>query len=292
MKSWVDIAIAGHATERHRLGDGTTTLGSSPEADIVLRTVEGLMPEHFSLRPQPEGCWVELVESAPEPFTFDGRPSRGCLVPWGQELFHGGLRLSVQAESPSESGKRSSPILWVAALVIPVAALSMLYKPGAHADLDDASTLNPPALFGPAPACAEQGAGALGRASIAEQIAFAKNQRGVFDLRDAVDAVQLMREASQCYAMGERAGKADAAAATADEWTRKLSFNYQRVLLELELARRQGSIPGTLKATSRLKRMLAYAGPAAEDYMKWLDQQTRGTISKHAAKKAEKKKKK
>src|SRR5262245_45605494 len=98
MKSWVDIAIAGHATERHRLGEGTTTLGSSPEADIVLRAIDGLMPEHFSLRPQPEGCWVELVESAPEPFTFDGRPSRGCLVPWGQELFYVGLRLSLQAE--------------------------------------------------------------------------------------------------------------------------------------------------------------------------------------------------
>lgn len=290
MKSWVDISIAGRSTERHRLSSGTTTIGAS--AAISLRGIEGLAAEHFSLRPQPEGCWVELVESAPEPFTFDGRPSRGCLVPWGQDLYHGSIRLSVQSEGALDAGKGTSPILWVALLVLPLTALSFVYKPRGSLDNHVSPADHPPALFGQAPPCSAAEEGALDRASVAQQLAFAKNERGVFEYVDAADSVHLMREAAACYALAGREGLSQSATEAADTWSEKLSLTYRRGLLELQLARRANDMPAIVSSARRLTELLRHAGPASQGFLDWLDAEMRDKRAKQAALAAGKKKKK
>lgn len=294
MKSWVDIAIAGRTTERHRLStSGTTIVGSEAPADIALRGVSALMPEHFSLRPQPEGCWVELVEDAPEPFTFDGRPSRGCLVPWEQEVFYGAVRLTFHGELAGAEAKRKrvSPVLWIAAVVVPVASFLLVNERelGARA-MESGGQV--PALFGDAPSCAEGPEGAFGRGNIAEQTAYAKHERGAFELVDAVQAVELLREAAQCYLLAGYEGDAARANRVAAGWVDKLSLTYQRALLEFELARRAKRAPAIVAASATLQTLLTYAGPQGAKYRGWLEQVVRAQRAERAAKAGKKEKKK
>jgi len=293
MKSWVDIAIAGRSTERHRLqASGTTTIGREAPADIALRGVDALMSEHFCLRPQPEGCWVELVESAPEPFTFDGRPSRGCLVPWEQEIFYGAVRLTFHGEAARHAAKRVSPVVWLAAVVVPLASFLLVNEREVGALDLEGSVKKPPALFGEAPACAEAAQGALGRGNIAEQTAYAKHERGAFEVVDAVEAVELLREAAQCYLLAGQEGDAARANRVAAGWIDKLGLTYQRALLDFELARRKGSPPAIVASSTKLQTFLTYAGPQAAEYKGWLEQVVRAQRAARAAKAAAKKEKK
>ena len=291
MKSWVDISIAGRSTERHRLANnGTTTIGRA--ANVSLRGVEDLADEHFSLRPQPEGCWVELVETAPEPFTFDGFPSRGALVPWGQDVFYGSIRLSVQADNPLSSEKKTSPLIWVALLVLPLAGASFVYKPRAAVRHRVSPAENPPALFGAPPPCSSDADGALERANVAQQLAFSKNERGVFETQDAVTSVQLMREASACYALAGREGLSQRASEQADSWAGRLAMQYRRELLELQLALRSGDPGAIIDSALELDILLRQAGPDGEAFLEWLDEEIRVNDAKLAAKASKKKKKK
>src|SRR5690606_37309755 len=128
MKSWVDISLPGRHAQRYRLSGDGTTFGTSSAADIQVVDVPGLLGIHCNLRPQPEGCWIELIESAPEPFMHEGKPSRGSLVPWGHDVFLGSLRLTVAADATGDGKRGTSPLVWVAALAVPLLLPSLFLE--------------------------------------------------------------------------------------------------------------------------------------------------------------------
>lgn len=279
MKSWVDITLPGRHAERYRLSDDGTSIGSSGQADIRLQGVPGLLGIHCSLRPTPEGCWVELIESAPEPFTHDGRPSRGMLVLWGHDVFFGSLRLTLDAEAPTAGRKGPSPVLWVAVAMVVLLGGAALLKPDAMVSAGRARVPSPPALFGPQPSCSEDAPGALARATAAEQLGRAKHERGVFERRDLVDGVQLMREAGVCYALGGNQGASDRALDVADDWIRDLEYPYRRAQLDWEIARRNGHAGRALTALDELAVLTTHAGPEAERFRGWLTQSRRQLLA-------------
>jgi len=289
MKSWVDIALPGGYGERHRLPDAGASVGSSSSADIAIRAASGLLPIHGHLRPQPEGCWVELHESAPDPFTVDGQPSRGCLVPWGQDIFLGSVRLTVASEGAGRR-KGPSPLVWLAALVVPLVAASFVFQPDRSVAGAHTRELEPPPLFGALPPCSAEAEGALGRGAVAEQIARAKHERGVFELSDRVSGIQLMREAAVCYALGGNQGASDRVLDVAERWMGDLQFNYKRALLDLELGQRQHNPKRVLDAIGRLGTLLRHAPPDAAPFNKWVAQVRRDQMAV-VAEQAKKKKK-
>jgi hypothetical protein len=285
MKSWVDISLPGRHGERHRLADDGTTIGSSSSADIEVSGATGMLSVHCYLRPQREGCWIELIDSAPEPFTHEGKQSRAALVPWGHDAFLGSIRLTVAADTAGEGRKRVSPLLWIGALALPLLAASFLLKPSAGALVARSAVPDAPPLFGALPACSEEQAGALGRAGVAEQVARAKHERGVFELDDLVASVQLMREAAVCFALGGNQGSSDRTLDLAEAWISDLQFSYKRAQLDLEVGRRANRPREILKATGRLKTLLAHAGPEAQRFRNWIDQQRREQLAALAQRK-------
>lgn len=278
MRCWVDISVPGRQGERHRLSEEGTTIGSSSAADIRLQNAPGILGIHCSLRPQPEGCWVELIESAQEPIMVDGRPSRGCLVGWNQDAFLGSIRLTLGSDGPG-GRKGPSALVWVAALVVPLLGASFLLRPGAEAGTSRTRVSDPPALFGPLPTCSEEQAGALGRAAVAEQVARAKHERGVFEAKDSVDAVQLMREAAVCYTLGNNQGLSDRALNQAEDWIGELRFSYKRALLDLEVGRRAENPERIIDAVARLSVLLGNAGEEAVPFKAWLAQLRRVQVA-------------
>jgi hypothetical protein len=288
MRAWVDISIPGRHAEQYRLNDDGSTLGSTSAANIRLQNAGGLLAIHCSLRPQPEGCWVELIEDAKEPFQYDGRPAREALVAWGHDVYLGTIRLTVNADLTKGARSGPSPLLWVAVGVVPLVLLSFLLKPETNASAGS-STAEPPPLFGEMPACSEDKAGALGRAAVAEQLAHAKHERGVFVQEDLVESVQLMREAGVCYALGENQGGSDRALDRAEAWVDDLKYAYKRAQLDLDFS---GSNPAlTLDAVARLETLLRHAGPEADAYKAYLAQIRRDQIAAYAAQQEQAKKK-
>lgn len=287
MKSWVDISLPGRHAERHRLSDAGTTIGSSSSADVVITGAPGLLSVHCNLQPQPEGCWVELIESAPEPFTHEGKPSRGALVPWGHDVFLGSMRLTIAAELGG-GARKTSPLVWLAALALPLLAASFFLKPSAGARTGRRGLPEPPALFKQLPACSEERAGALGRAAVAEQLARAKHERGVFVVSDLVEGVQLLREAAVCYALGGNQGRSDRALDLSETWLADLQFSYKRAQLDLELGRRANRPKEIVAAVDRLKVLLRHAGPEAQPFRSFIDQQRREQLALLAGKKKKK----
>jgi hypothetical protein len=279
MKAWVDISIPGRHAEQHRLDDAGTTIGSSSPAGIRLPGVSSLLAEHCSLRPQAEGCWVELIEHAREPFLYEGRPAREGLIAWGNDLYLGAVRITVHADLSKGAGKGPSPLLWVAGLVLPLVGLTFFFKPEADGAQGSAMT-EPPALFGQMPACSEEKSGALGRAAVAEQVGRAKHERGVFVLEDAVEGVQLMREAAVCYALGDNQGASDRTLDDAEAWIDDLKYSFKRAQLDLDYG--GGNIGLRLDAIARLSVLLRHAGPAADEFKAQLAQLRRNSVAEFA----------
>jgi hypothetical protein len=279
MKAWVDISIPGRHAEQYRLDDAGTTVGSSSSANIRLQGVSSLLAEHCSLRPQPEGCWVELIEHAREPFLHEGRPAREGMVAWGSDVYLGTIRITVNADLSKGAGKGPSPLVWVAALILPLVGLTFFLKPEVQ-DAASSAQAEPPALFGEMPACSEQKAGALGRAAVAEQIGRAKHERGVFVLEDAVAGTQLMREAAVCYALGDNQGSSDRALDEAEGWVDDLKYSYKRAQLDLDFG--GGNIGLRLDAIARLNVLLRHAGPAADGFKAHLAQLRRNGFAEYA----------
>jgi len=291
MKSWVDIRVAGRATERHRL-HGQTVIGTSSDAGVRLREVQGILPEHFSLTPQPEGCWLELSDTATDPFVLNGAPHRATLVPWDGEVFYGSIRLAFRADRESAGKTKTSPVLLIAvALAIPLAGLSFFGTNRHSSGVKAAERTIPPALFAGETPCTESAEGALMRARVAERAARAKNERGVFELRDAVDAVHIMGEAAQCYLLASRHSEAERVNELSKRWVDKLDFRFQRTLLQFELARRDADGAAIQRHVRELSTLLTHAGPSAEAYKSWLDLERRDVRARQAEKAAEGKKK-
>jgi hypothetical protein len=271
MKSWVDVLVPGRHVERFRLPELGGTFGSGRNADIRVQGAPNILGVHLSLRPTPEGCVVELDPTAREPFAYQGRASRGCIAAWGQDLFLGSLRLTVVADGARGSGTKLSPVWWVALAVIPMLVALAFFAPAERAD-DRSAQDEPPALFGALPACSESREGAVGRGMVAEQLALSKHERGVFELEDSVEAVELMREAAVCYALGDNQGASDRALDRGEEWIADLQFSYKRALLDLEISKRAHAGKQALDAISRLQVLLSRAAPAADPYKARLGQ--------------------
>ena len=237
-----------------------------------------MLAVHCSLRPTAEGCAVELNELAPEPFSYHGKLSRGCVVAWGQDLFFGSTRLTLLAEGGAGSSKsKQSPVVWAVAVALPLLVAMAFFAP---ADGAPSSVVpeEPPALFGQLPPCSESKEGAVGRAAVAEQVALGKHERGVFELKDSVDSVELMREAAVCYALGENQGASDRTLDRAEEWIADLQFSYKRALLDLEIGRRAQAGTPVLGAISRLQVLLSRSGPSADVFKQRLAQLRLGVV--------------
>lgn len=291
MKVSIDVLVPGRHGERHRIPEAGATVGSAANADVKIFGVPGIIGVHCSLTPAREGCWVELNETAPEPFTHQGKLSRGCQVAWGEDLFLGSVRLTLNADGLDQKRGKQSPVVWVAAVAVPLLALMAFFGPTQTQQVA-AIDQEPPPLFGELPPCQETKAGAVGRGTVAEQVALAKHERGVFELMDSVESVQLMRESAVCYALGDNQGASDRAFDRAEAWIADLQFSYKRALLDLETGRRSLAGADVIDAVQRLQVLLSRSGPAADAFKQRLGRERLSAVAaiEEAQRKAAKKK--
>lgn len=184
-------------------------VGSSPSCQVVIERAE-IAREHVLLSPRPDGCYVAIARGAPTPVMFNGVPIERSVVPWGAELFIGGVRITLKnsgapgsAEAKPATAKKDekpSPVI-LGAAVVGVALLGYIMLGGDGETGVAKPRGEPPALFDSLErTCpANDQDGALAMANDHARRAAAKAERMPFRTQDGVEAVGLFSTAAACF---------------------------------------------------------------------------------------------
>lgn len=264
MRYLVEIEAPGRVTQQFPLPEAPVQLGSGKEAELQ---VEGatLAARHLSLQAQPAGVLVRALVSTGPSLAVDGAERGEALVPWGAEVFCGGIRLSFLSE---ESAKRGTSPWLLLALGVAVSVLGWQGAEASAATREDAAAA--PALTPPATPCSESTpADARSAAISAEHVAHAKQERYPFDATEGVKALQSYRLAEACFvAAGDTEGAAQARRAQG-AFENRVTSDYADLRLRLEIAMTEGQWPDVHGTVGKLKTMVQPLGTSS--YSTWLD---------------------
>ncbi len=252
-------------SERHDLADDQASFGTSPEATIRVRGSTQLAVPLLLLAVHPDAVTVQIPERIPGALTFRGEVTRAVAVPWGEDVYVGGVRLAFVAASGSRKGPNSVLVLAVTVALLAAGAAILGWANPASPTAHDAE---PPALPSGA-SCAEQNAdGANSRAAKALAEAHAKQERAPFDRTDGIEALKLLSEAKACFDTAGLTAQATAAEQERAAWQQQMDEEYAALRLRLRVALDQNRVADALTALKGLEALVATQ--ARSPYRAWL----------------------
>lgn len=185
-------------------------VGSSPACQVLIDRPE-FAREHLLLSPRPDGCYVALARGAPTPVMYNGVPVERMVVPWGAELFVGGVKLllrnrdeSIAADAPkTKKDEKPNPIL-LAAAVVGVAVLGYIMIGGDGGEGVSKPKGTPPPMFDSLDRTCESADPERARAQGNDYArrAAAKEERYPYRSQDGIEAVNLHANAAACLRVG------------------------------------------------------------------------------------------
>lgn len=260
------ITQTGGETKVHALTSAQLIIGSDPAADICLVGETKLLPQHILIAPRGDQCWISTASEAPL-WNEEGQPVEGSFVPWGARLTLGACSFHLQeieisresesasnppalpADTPNESTTTTSPVIVMLLVsVLALAGIALLDGPETSAA---ALPPAPPELFDAEPACTSKNA--LHRATLAEEEAFAKSERAVFEKQDGVSAVKLFAEAEACYRVAKRTARSNEVRAQSRSLRASLEEEYK--LRRMRLSRALNANDNT-QAKAELRQLI------------------------------------
>ncbi|MCB9709119.1 MAG: hypothetical protein H6714_10060 [Myxococcales bacterium] len=265
MQAFVEIILKDDSSELVPIRKSRVTVGSSSSADIPILWAQSLQPEHFTLVPAEEGCWVTAQSGAE--LLANGVPIKHGAVPWGTTLQVPGLRLRLLDETLVQPASRHGGAwLWLL-LLLAVPLIVWLFQDSPGEEMKAAPPVAIDAIFTADVTCG-QGGPARFRAERQMTAAGAKEERYPFDPADGVQAVVLYRQASKCYeAIGE-AKFSEYARVQAQRLERRIRVDLQIHQTRLERSLKEKAYPQALGEARFLRRLLAND---TSRYGAWLD---------------------
>ena len=233
MRYFVEVHATGISSERHDLVDDQASFGTAPEATIRVGDSIQLAIPLLLLAVHPDAITVQIPERIPGALTFRGEATRAIAVPWGEDVYVGGVRLAFVATNGSRKGPNSAVVLAVTVALLAAGAAILRWVDPASPTAHD---VEPPALASAAP-CAEPSAdGARSRAGHALAEAHAKQERAPFDRTDGVQALKLLSEAKACFDAAGMAAQATATERERASWQEQMDEEYAALRLRLRVA--------------------------------------------------------
>ncbi len=220
-------------------------VGSSPSCQIVIDRAE-IAREHVLLSPRPDGCYVAIARGAPTPVMFNGVPIERSVVPWGAELFIGGVRIALKnsgapgsdAAKPAEKkDQKPSPVI-LGAAVVGIALLGYIMLGGDGEAGVAKPRGEPPAMFDSIERTCQAGdqERSLSQASEFARQAAAKAERLPFRTQDGVEAVGLFANAAACFRVAGQAERAQREMASAAQLKNRIEREFLNHRFRLERA--------------------------------------------------------
>jgi hypothetical protein len=265
MRYFVEIHATGMPSEHHDLVEDQVSFGTSPEATIRVRGSAQLAVPLLLFAVHPDAVIVQIPERIPGTLTFRGEGARVVAVPWGEDVYVGGVRLAFVATNGSRKGPNSAVVVAMTVALLAAGAAMLRWAAPASATAHD---VEPPALATTV-GCAEQSAeGARSRAAKALAEAHAKQQRAPFDRGDGVEALKLLSEAKACFDTAGMTAQATAAENERAAWQQQMDEEYAALRLRLRVALDQNRVADALTALKGLEALVATQ--ARSPYRAWL----------------------
>ena len=221
-------------------------VGSSPSCQIVIERAE-IAREHVLLSPRPDGCYVAIARGAPTPVMFNGVPIERSVVPWGGEIFIGGVRIALKnsgapgaAEAKPASDKKDdkpNPVI-LGAAVVGVALLGYIMLGGDGGAGVSKPRGEPPQLFDSVERQCQAGDAerSLAQANEFARQAAAKAERMPFRTQDGVEAVGLFANASACFRVAQQNERAQREMTSATQLKDRIEREFLNHRFRLERA--------------------------------------------------------
>jgi hypothetical protein len=220
-------------------------VGSSPSCQVVIDRAE-IAREHVLLSPRPDGCYVAIARGAPTPVMFNGVPIERSVVPWGADLFIGGVRIqlknsgapgSAEAKPEKKKDDKPSPVI-LGAAVVGVALLGYIMLGGDGETGVAKPRGEPPAMFESLERTCQAGdqERALSQAGEFARQAAAKAERMPFRTQDGVEAVSLFANAASCFRVAGQNERAQREMASAQQLKDRVEREFLNHRFRLERA--------------------------------------------------------
>jgi hypothetical protein len=262
MRRYVEVHAPGIGSERHELAVETVVLGTGSDATVRVDRRSLLYARHLELMTTATGVSVAVAPGVDGTFVLEGSERKSALVPWGEEVFLGNVRLTFLETAEAE--RPSVVLLGFAPVALLVIGFSMFKAVGRDTPSD--RSVEAPVLFDERVTCSEHDRQvAEHRAREAERAAQAKAERFAFAFRDGVEAGRLFLEAHACL---ESLGLVNDASRLDDEshrWIGRVNEEYGAARLRLRVALDHRRYAEALAATKEIRALLTGRdGPYAE----------------------------
>jgi hypothetical protein len=266
LKQFVEIHTPGSATERHEIVGAEARIGSGASCTIRPNNAAAFQAEHVRLVPSDAGCRVGLMPGAAGTLMHAGAPQSEFVVPWGDEVFLGGVRFTFLLEA-GQSGRPRPALLAVAAVVLTLTAVVFARS----SDTEDVSSreLEPPALLQHSAECPESDLTRVDAvAAQTERSALAKEERSAFMVADGAQALALLSESEACYRVAGKVEDSERIRAELLRWTARMNEEYAAARLLLRLALEHQRWGEALETVEHVQALLV--DHAKEPYTEWL----------------------
>jgi hypothetical protein len=265
-QGFVEVHIPGGNPERHELLAVRSLVGVGVGASVRVSSASGFDDVELELELKPDGVVVRSATQTHGTITFEGMAVSVAEVPWGEEVFAKGVRLTFLA--PSTKRKGPSPVLLLVAPLVLLVAGFVAFQ-SLRADDTSAREVEAPRLIDDDRPCTQANAeDAKHHAREAERAALAKQERFPFEAQDGVEAATLLGEARACF--GTATQEADRARVDAElkQWSERLGQEYAALQLRLRVALDNDRQQDALGACQALEALLT--GRPDSPYRQWL----------------------
>ncbi len=264
MKRSVEMHLPGKPAIVQAL-EGPISIAAGDGLWFVDKTKSSGEPIAIELSPRADGVLVQTRADARVVVRHEGRAITEVLVPWGDEVFVQGVRLTFVLDASSADRVRAL-VLGLGGVAVVAASLFGLRALRSQAQ---SAYVDPPALVASQASCPETDAQAAeSHARDAESAGLAKRERYPFDPADGPEAVSLLREAAVCFGTAGRSQDAARADAAASEWEERLNSDYTALHTRLRVALDREQSSEALGAAKELELLLSRS--AESPYREWL----------------------
>lgn len=253
-------------SRRHRLPAAPSIVGTGAGVALELPCLENYPPVRLHCARRPDGMRVRIESPRSVLLRLRGAEHSDIVIPWGDDVFLGSLRLCFFREGTPEHR-------WVSALSLIVSAASLTAGivcalRWSTQPLIEAGHALPPLAVRSIPCPAGDPGTQATSGEEAERTAAAKQERFPFDPREGTLVLDYLVLARACYAAAADPLKTTELGQAYDSWKVELELQARTLLLTLEESIAEKRFAEAKRLGARLRALLHQH--AGHPFMGWL----------------------
>lgn len=251
---YLEVYSPAAPPRRYALPSSRCSIGTADSADLTLPNPGTTAAALLVAAVVGTGMALRATPSSELGLRFGGAEYREVMVPWGDDVFVGTLRLRFCRELST-----IHPMLHAMALIASALSLigGVVVAQRWQSELAIAPASKPPSMDAPISACPDKEPEvAAYRAADALRRGYAKKARFPFSAREGGAALSLFAQAEACFAVCGNHAEAEIASAEHDAWLAKLDSRVRTLSITLDRAIAEKNYHRALQVDLALRELL------------------------------------